>query len=118
MNDLDLTFLSLDNTPSSLESWKDSSWGNDSSPSFTKVYDSEHALLLTIDYPLIAERDAENENRFWLRIFECEIEGEWYELSTPTGEESVLYEGNDMDELKRVIENNDYLNYIRTAFAP
>ena len=75
-------------------------------------------MFLTIDYPDILQRDTRSESRYCLRVFSCESDGVWFELANPSGDEEVLYNGNDIEELKRVIKAHEDLNFSRTAFAP
>jgi hypothetical protein len=101
LDDLDLSFLHLGK-------WLDTSSHNDSCASFSLLHDDEKILVLHIDYKNKFERDTECENRFYLRLFPIDVNQDegGFGLEFATGEEPVLYAGNDFDMLKSVIGQN------------
>ena len=94
LNDIDPEFI---------KTLDDQSWRNDALPSFTKNVCEKTCLVIFIDYenPDDREMDLPSDNRFW--VYLAKREGESYDM---TADDPMLYQGNDLDALKRVIAEN------------
>lgn len=107
LNDLDLSFFNLSGQGTG-PSWCDTSWKNDTCPSFTIANGKEAALNLFLDYEDISDREDDVEDRFYLRSFPRIDDGSTddYEIDQANGDEPVLYSGSDFELLIQTIKAN------------
>jgi hypothetical protein len=105
LNDLDLSFFNLNRQDKGQPSWCDTSWKNDSCPSFTIANGSKDVFVLYLDHKEITDRE-NDEDRFYLRIFPRIDDGSTDDIDLANGDEPVIYSGSDFDLLITVIKNN------------
>lgn len=109
LNDLDLSFFNLDGSNKDSPSWHDTSWCNDTRPSFTYPASATEVFVVYLAHKLQDNREDKHEDRYLLMLMPRLDDGtdfEKYELDFCSGDEPTLYTGSDFDLLIQIIMEN------------